>query len=247
MKFEDIIKKVSGTIAGLVVFFVAAGTYLSLKGFVMSSDGNIVLVKNAQASFTEGKASGEISTPVPADVNIILPKGHILGSKNAPLTIYEYSSFGCYHCAHFHLKTLPLLKKDFIDSGKVNLVFADFPLDKKSMQASLLADCLPEDKYFAFLNTVFKNQREWGLSFKGTEILTDYAVHAGLSREQAEACLKNDRQAEEIIADRQLAIEKLNVQGTPAFLIVGKDGKEVIHGVPDYEELKALLNRKLNK
>lgn len=56
MKFEDIIKKVSGTIAGLVVFFVAAGTYLSLKGFVMSSDGNIVLVKNAQASFTESKA-----------------------------------------------------------------------------------------------------------------------------------------------------------------------------------------------
>ena len=125
MKFENTIKKLSAFVASFFLFFLCAGMYLQIKGFIMTPDGKIVLVNPAQAQQTaENETSvpvpGEISTKVDPLVNIILPKGHILGQENAPITIYEYSSFGCFHCADFHLDTLPQLEKDFINTGKVN-------------------------------------------------------------------------------------------------------------------------------
>ena len=244
MKFEDIVKKISGTIAGLIIFFIAAGMYLNLKGFIMSPDGRPVLMQTAQAAPSAEDVSA-LAQKVDPKVNVILPKGHSLGNNNAPITIYEYSSFGCHHCANFHLDTLPQLKKDFVDSGKVNVMFVDFPIDSKSMMASMLAHCIPAKNYHEFLELLFKKQREWGLSFRTEKILSEYAALNGLSKEAAAKCLKDEKLAEQIIEERQQAIDKLKVQGTPALLIVSKDGKEVIHGAPDYETLKAYLQKKL--
>lgn len=252
MKFEDIIKRVSGLIAGLFIFFVAAGMYLSFKGFIMNSNGQLVLVNQAQASASvsapeeEGNAEG-LTTKIADNINIILPKNHILGDKNAPITIYEFSSFGCTHCADFHLHTLPKLKKDFVETGKVNISFANFPLDKKSMQAALLAACMPSDKYFDFIKLLFKKQRDWGLSFRTEHLLTEYASLNGLSKEEAAKCLQNDKLAQNIIDERQQGIDKLKMQGTPALLIISKHGREVIHGAPNYNDLKALLEQRLQE
>lgn len=244
MKFEDTIKKISGFIAGLFIFFVAAGMYLGLKGFVMNSNGQLVLVNTAQASTSDADI-GNLVQKIPDNINVILPKGHPLGSENAPIAIYEYSSFGCHHCSDFHLKTLPKLKKEFIDTGKLKVVFVDFPLDKKSMHAAMIADCMPANKYHDFISLLFKKQRDWGLSLRSDALLTEYASLNGMSKEEVAKCLKDEKLAQSIVDERQQAIDKLKVQGTPALLIISKDGKEVIHGAPDYDELKVLLEKKL--
>ena len=89
MKFEDTIKKISGTIAGLIIFFIAAGMYLNLKGFIMSPDGRPVLMQAAQAAPSAEDING-LAQKVDPKINVILPKGHSLGKSNAPITIYEY-------------------------------------------------------------------------------------------------------------------------------------------------------------
>lgn len=244
MKFEDTVKKISGAIAGFVIFFIAAGMYLNLKGFIMSPDGRPVLVQTAKAA-PSAEEVNSLAQKIDPKINVILPKGHLLGNAKAPITIYEYSSFGCHHCANFHLDTLPQLKKDFIDSGKVKVVFVDFPIDNKSMMASMLTHCIPEKNYHEFLELLFKKQRDWGLSLNAEKVLSEYAALNGLSKEAAAKCLKDDKLAEQIIEERQQAIDKLKVQGTPALLIVDKKGKEVIYGAPDYETLKAYLQKKL--
>lgn len=245
MKFEDIIKKISGFVAGFFIFFIAAGMYLSLKGFVMT-DGRLVLVKTAQAAPTANEVE-TLAEKIPANINVILPKGHPVGAEDAPVAIYEYSSFGCYHCADFHLKTLPKLQKEFIGQGKLKVIFVDFPLDKKSMMAAMIADCMPEKNYHDFITLLFKKQRDWGLSLRTDKLLAEYASLNGMSKEEVAKCLKNEKQAQNIIEERQQAIDKLKVQGTPALLIVSQDGKEVIHGAPDYETLKAFIEKKLAK
>ena len=168
MKLENFIKKCSSIAAGLVVFFLAFGMYMSLKGYVMNPDGSIVLVKNAQASEKVG-ADGKIAP------NLLIPWGPQLGSNNAKVTIYEFSSFGCYHCAQFQLKTLPKLQENYINKGTVRLIFDDFPLDKNSMQASLLAHCFSGNKFFRVADMLFDKQREWGSVSNPKELFLKYA------------------------------------------------------------------------
>ena len=107
MRLENFIKKCSSIAAGIVVFLLAFGIYMSLKGYVMNPDGSITLVQNAQASDKVG-TDGKIAP------NLLIPWGPQLGSNKAQVTIYEFSSFACYHCAQFQLKTLPKLQEKYI-------------------------------------------------------------------------------------------------------------------------------------
>lgn len=247
MKFEDIIKKLSSFIAAFVVFFVAAGMYLSWKGFVMQPDGRIVLVKPAAAAIFDGSADEDISQPIDSKIALTLPKGPVLGDNSAPLTLYEFSSFGCTHCSDFHLSTLPRLEADYITPGKLKVIFVNFPLDRKSMQGAMVSRCIPADNYYEYVKTMFKNQREWGFSSRSEQVIADYAAHNGITKEKALECLKNDDAAKDIIEVRQQAIDKLKIQGTPSFLLVTPRSREVIYGVPGYANLKNLLDKKLPK
>ncbi|MDE2167677.1 MAG: thioredoxin domain-containing protein [Alphaproteobacteria bacterium] len=96
-----------------------------------------------------------------ADVPTLRPVDRILGNKNAPITIFEYASLTCPHCAAFASDTLPKLKKDWIDAGKAKLVYRDYPLDQSAALAATIARCFPEDRYFPFLETLFADQHEW--------------------------------------------------------------------------------------
>lgn len=233
MKFEDIIKKFSAIVASLFIFLIAAGMYLSIKGFVMDNNGNMVLVNSAQARPVADK---KISSA------IVLPKGHILGKDSAPITIYEYSSFTCFHCADFHLDILPQLKKEFIDTGKVKVIFADFPIDKKAMQAAMVAACIPQNNYFKFVDLLFRKQREWGMSSKTEKLLAQYASLNGITEEQAIKCMSNEAEAKEIMNTRQNAIDQLGIMGTPSLLIVKGSNRELLPGAPSYSHLKEILN-----
>lgn len=237
MKFEKIVKTISAWAAGLAVFFLASGYYLSAKGFVSDGQGGFVLMRQAQAK----PAVDESSIKAMA-----LPQRPVLGNADAPVTLYEYSSFGCFHCADFHLKTLPKLKKDYIEKGLLKVMFVDFPLDKKSMRASLVSRCVAPEKYHSFLDLVFRKQRDWSLSSRYETVLSQYAALSGLSNEDLEKCLAdNEKSANQIMADRQNAIESLGIQGTPSFLIVNRTDREVLYGVPSYDDLRQLLDAKL--
>lgn len=234
--FEKSIKLVSHVLTVLVMFFLADSFYLTQKGFVLN-DGKIELLRSAQAAESSLQNIDTRSFKIDAQ--------YVLGKPNAPITIYEFSSLGCTHCADFHLGILPKLKQDYIESGKVKLVFADFPIDKKSMQAAMLAHCMAQDKYFDFLGLLFKKQLTWGLSFKTEKLLAGYAGGFGLDSETAQKCMKDDKMAAEIMYVRQQAMERLNIKATPSFLVRSFGGDELITGVPSYSEFREVLNKKL--
>lgn len=234
--FEKSIKLVSHVLTVLVMFFLTDSFYLTQKGFVLN-DGKIELLRSAQAAESSLQNIDTRSFKIDAQ--------YVLGKPNAPITIYEFSSLGCTHCADFHLGILPKLKQDYIESGKVKLVFADFPIDKKSMQAAMLAHCMAQDKYFDFLGLLFKKQLTWGLSFKTEKLLAGYAGGFGLDSETAQKCMKDDKMAAEIMYVRQQAMERLNIKATPSFLVRSSGGDELITGVPSYSEFREVLNKKL--
>lgn len=236
MKFETIIRRLSSVLAIILIYLFALSFYLGSKGFYLDSENNIKLKPNeAQAA----------ETPRKLPLNIVLPWGHSLGSNKAKVTIYEYSSFGCTHCADFHTVTLPKLQKDYIDTGKVRLVFTPFPLDQSSLKAAVLADCIPSSKYFDFANNVFEHQLSWGLSLNAEKSLARLAEPYGLSEEDALACMKNTKIAQEILNLRQEASKLINIQGTPTFVISSAKGREVYFGTMSYDKLQELINKNL--
>ena len=113
------------------------------------------------------------------------------------------------------------------------------------MNAALLAECVDEDKYFPFVDVLFKKQREWGLSRNPDKVLKQYAALSGLSQEKAELCLKNDDNAREILSNRQNGISQLGIQGTPSFVISSQGKSEMLPGVHSYESFAALIEDRL--
>lgn len=236
---EKIIRIISHALSLVVVFFVTGYLYFTYKGFTYA-DGQIVLVKQvAHAAEKNG-----IATVLSRNIAINASPKYALGSASAPLTLYEYSSLGCPHCADFHLDVLPKLKQDYVDSGLLRIIFVNYPLDKKSMKAAMLSECMTYDNYFGFLNQLFNRQRFWWMD-NDDEQLIRYAAEYGLSYDEAQACMNNDMVARDIVSNRQEAIRRLDIKGTPAFLFQGRDGNEVIYGVPSYNELKEYLDRRL--
>ncbi len=247
---EKYIQRLSFVITFILVYVGAAYIYLSYKGFEYRN-GTFELVSSAQAfSWDENNTDlqeKQYATPIESHIALNLPKQNIEGSKKAPLTIYEFSSLGCTHCADFHLNILPKLREEYFDTEKVQLVFVDFPLDKRSMQASMLSHCVNPFDRAEFLSFVFSKQREWILTREPEKYLISYAKEYGLSEDEALKCLKNDSIAKEIMFNRQEAIDKLKIEGTPAFLISNSERNEIIYGISNVTDFKAYLNERLGK
>ncbi len=166
-----------------------------------------------------------------------------LGPANAPVTITEYASMTCPHCAAFNENVFPKIKSEYIDSGKVRYVFREFPLDIKAAAGSMLARCIAKDdagKYFAVIDMLFKQQNDWVVK-NTTETLTRIGKQAGLSQQAVEDCLKDQALLDKIAADQKFANEVLKVNSTPSFFING----EMIRGETSFAEfdkkIKSLL------
>lgn len=236
---EKIIRIISHALSLIVVFFVTGYLYFTYKGFTYV-DGQIVLIKqDAQAAEQNG-----IATVLSHNMAINISQKYALGSASAPLTLYEYSSLGCPHCADFHLDVLPKLKQDYVDSGLLRIIFVNYPLDKKSMKAAMLSECMTYENYFGFLNQLFDRQRFWWLDNDDEQLLR-YAAEYGLSYDEAQACMNDDTVARDIVSNRQDALRRLGIKGTPAFLFQGRDGNEIIYGAPNYDELKEYLDHRI--
>ena len=166
-----------------------------------------------------------------------------LGPANATVTITEYASMTCPHCAAFTETVFPKIKSEFIDSGKIRFVFREFPLDIKAAAGSMLARCIAKDdsgKYFAVVDLLFKQQNDW-VTKNTTETLTRIGKQAGLSQQAVEDCLKDQALLDKIAADQKFASEVLKVNSTPTFFING----EMVKGETSFEEfdkkIKSLL------
>ena len=150
----------------------------------------------------------------------------VLGSADAPVTIIEYASATCPHCARFHEGTFKQIKTEFIDTGKVKFIFREFPFDDLALAAFMLARCAPDSKYFPMLDVLFEQQKVWTGSKPRDELLK-IAKLAGFTEDSFEACLKNEDIAKGIRAIMDKARTSYGVVSTPSFFINGKklDGK----------------------
>jgi protein-disulfide isomerase len=146
----------------------------------------------------------------------------VLGSANAPVTVIEYASMTCGHCANFAVKTFPELKSKYIDTGKVRFIFREFPLDPLAAAGFMLARCAGgTDKYFAIVDTLFHQQKDWVVQ-QPLAPLKAIAKQAGFTEQSFETCLADQKLLENLEKVRQRASDVLKVNSTPTFFINGK-------------------------
>ena len=157
-----------------------------------------------------------------ADLADAGPDGDIMiGSDKAPVTVIEYASMTCPHCAHFSAETFPELKKRYIDTGKVRYTLRAFPLDALAAAGFMLARCAGNDKYMPMVETLFAKQVDWVVK-EPLPPLKEIAKQFGMTEDSFNACLANQKGLDGIQAVRDHAVDKLGVNSTPTFFINGK-------------------------
>ncbi len=144
------------------------------------------------------------------------------GDANAPVTIVEYASMTCSHCAAFHHEVYPALKKNFIDTGKAKFILREFPLDQLAIAAFMLARDLGPDKRDAVVDLLFAQQKNWAFADKPLDGLANVLKQAGLGQEKFEAVLKDQDLYKKVVDVRTRASEKFGVNSTPTFFINGE-------------------------
>jgi protein-disulfide isomerase len=162
-----------------------------------------------------------------------------LGDANAPVTITEFASMTCPHCAHFNETVFPKIKSEYIDGGKVRYIFREFPLDAIALAAAAMARCVAGDdapKYFALIDTLFRTQND--LVDAPLATINRIGKQAGGSEQTIMACVDDDPSTrQKIVADLKYAHEVLKVDGTPAFFING----ERVKGAASFEDFDKLI------
>jgi protein-disulfide isomerase len=192
-----------------------------------------------------GTLSAAPPQPSAADAGALLQvtkDDRILGNPDAPVTIIEYASMTCPHCAHFQDDVLPEIKKQWIDTGKTKLVLRDFPLDEEALRAAMIARCAPADRYYAFADTFFAAQDKWVRERDYRGALARLARLGGMSREEFDACLRNKRLEDSIVESRLVASKELDVNSTPTFFINGTK----FTGAPTAQEFATNLEAALS-
>jgi protein-disulfide isomerase len=209
----------------LIVFRRALATALSLVGLpalVVFAPPHLIGEATAQSA-TAALVAKPVSLPDMA-----------LGPARAPVTITEYASVTCPHCAAFEENVFPMLRSKYIDTGKVRFVFREFPIDIKAAAASMLARCIANDdagKFFDAIDTLFKQQDRLMAETKDT--LKLIGKQAGLSEQAVETCAKDQTLMDKLSADQKFAYKVLKVDATPTFFING----EKLKGAMSFEEL----------
>ena len=179
--------------------------------------------------------------PLLADAQTVLALSkddRILGNPEAPITIVEYASLTCPHCAHFTNDVLPELKKKWIDTGKAKLVLRDYPLDEPALRAAMIARCAPPDRYYGYVDIFFGAQEKWVTARDYRDALARLVKLGGMSREEFDNCLKNTALENKIVEGRLIASKELDVNSTPTFFINGIK----FTGAPTLEEFDKVLS-----
>lgn len=167
----------------------------------------------------------------------------VQGAEEAPVEIFEYSSYTCPHCADFHQGPYKQLKKDYIDTGKVKFIYREVYFDRYGIWASMVARCGGPEKFFGITDLIYQGQSEWTRAGGPAEIVEELRKIgrlAGLSNDQLEACLQDGTKAQTLVAWYQKNAEQDGIQATPSFVV---NGKKVDN--QSYDEFKALIEKEL--
>lgn len=188
------------------------------------------------------EAAPEIKAENPVNLEKALGK-RAIGNPDAPVTMYEFASLSCGHCASFHNDVLPGLKEKYIDTGKLYLVFKDFPLNLPALEATMVARCMPEKRYYSFTNLLFETQDQWAYGQNYRRKLLQSAKLAGMSEARFNQCLASDELREGLIEKVQKASEKWDISSTPTFIL--NKGQDSITGAQPrevfYDKIDKLL------
>ena len=245
--FNGLIISVIG-IAIIATFF--AGVYVS------NFDSNQVSEEELQEAISKLELKllqNQLPTGQPTPiVKISADDDPVIGDPNAPISIIEFSDFQCPFCARFHIQTLPSILEEYVDQGKVKLIFRDFPIQNihpNALPASVAAECANEQgKFKEMHDKLFDNQKEWsGLETANAMLLfSQYALEIGLEQEIFDSCLTNGKYIEEIRNDLNDG-RKYGVSGTPGFFI-GNDqiGYVELKGAQPFESFKKVIDAQLN-
>ncbi|MGE4314427.1 MAG: DsbA family protein, partial [Pseudobdellovibrionaceae bacterium] len=167
----------------------------------------------------------EVPSEQPAAEKIVTLPTRSLGSETAPITVTEFSSLTCSHCASFHTETFPEIRKNYIDTGKVRFIFRELPLNKPALDASQILRCLPEDQYVSFMQLLFETQDKWAFEDNYMDKLKQNAKLAGMSDEAFDKCMGDENIRAGLMTNIQEAGKLYQINSTPSFLINGSDEK----------------------
>lgn len=145
-----------------------------------------------------------------------------IGSADAPVTIVEYFSMTCGHCANFHINTFPHLKEKYVDEGKVRFVFREFPLDPLAAAGAMLARCTPGGNSEAMIDLLFEKQRTWAYADNPVEALQTLTKLAGFTQDSFKECLSNQKLLDDITAVRERGASEFGINSTPTFFVNGE-------------------------
>jgi protein-disulfide isomerase len=183
--------------------------------------------------------------PLPAfaqtvDMAALLEPGplgqEVLGSADAPVTIVEYASLTCGHCAAFHMQTFPALKEKYIDTGKVRFIMREFPLDPLAAAAFMLSRCAGDGKYYQMVDLFFEKQADWTRTDDPVAALMNLSKQAGFTQESFEACLTNQELLDGVNAVKDRGAT-FGVDSTPTFFVNG----QMVRGAKTIGEFDAIL------
>ncbi|WP_112770452.1 DsbA family protein [Ensifer adhaerens] len=225
-----------------------------------ATDATTTASTTATPATTEAKPSAgtEVAQTTAAPVKVELPasEGSVdvaklmepgalpemaIGDANAPVTIVEYMSMTCPHCAAFHNNTFEAIKTKYVDSGKVRFVLREFPFDPRAAAAFMLARCAPEGQYFPMISMLFKQQQQWAAAQNGRDALLQMSKLAGFTQESFEACLTNQKLLDDVNTVMQRGAKEFGVQSTPTFFVNG----EHYSGDMSVDVMSALIDSKL--
>tara|TARA_B100001123_G_C15056459_1_gene925742 strand:- start:368 stop:874 length:507 start_codon:yes stop_codon:yes gene_type:complete len=166
----------------------------------------------------------------------------VLGANDAPVKIKVFSSLTCPHCASFHIKVIPKIKKKYIDSGKVQIIFIDFPLDQAAFNASKLLHCVDQNKKIKFLDNIYESQNKWTLGSDLEEInnnLRQIVRILGIDASKFDKCLNNEAVANKILNGRINGQEKYSINSTPTIVI----NEKKLEGSVDFKSIEKKIKK----
>jgi protein-disulfide isomerase len=203
--------------------------HITRRDFVAGASAFVLAVSAVPASI-----SSAFADPTPEELARPGPLPDLVqGKEDAPITIIEYASMTCPHCAAFHKTTYPALKTKYIDTGKVRFIFREYPLDEVAVAASMLARCAGGDKTMAMISVLFSSQDTWAVR-QPIPPLLQIAKQAGFTQKSFEECLANQKLYGDIVATRERGSKEFKVESTPTLFVNGK----MVRGGVSLEELE---------
>ena len=174
---------------------------------------------------------------------LITENDWVIGDPDAPVTMIEYASLSCPHCAAFHKNTFPIIKKEYIDTGIVKFIFRDYPLNYPALEGSMIARCAGQKMHAKYISTLFNLQKKWVVANNSKELLFDIVKNGGITQEEFDKCLANKELENQILNDLLYAQKTFNIKTTPSFIINGK----LIEGNKSVDKFRNVIENILTK